>query len=206
MIATLSGILFFKQPHQLIVDVGGVGYEVLVSARTYGRLPAPGEEVFVHVYTSVREDAITLYGFGEMDEKELFLLLNTVSGVGPKLALGILSGISVPELCEALALKDMGRLVALSGVGRKTAQRLCVELQDKVSGFARPGAETDRGLPDSRMVEDESFQNAVSALVNLGYSQAQAWKALRTVRQQHPDEAGTMKLEALIREALRSLV
>ncbi len=205
MIATLSGILFFKQPNHLIVDVGGVGYEVLVSARTYDRLPAPGDEVFVHVYTSVREDAITLYGFGEMDEKELFLLLNTVSGVGPKLALGILSGISVPELCEALALKDMDRLIALSGVGRKTAQRLCVELQDKVGGFAGPGAETKQGLPDNRMVEDDSFQNAVSALVNLGYPRAQAWKALRTVQQQHPDGAGTMKIEELIREALRSL-
>ncbi len=206
MIATLSGILFFKQPNHLIVDVGGVGYEVLVSARTYDCLPAPGDEVFVHVYTSVREDAITLYGFGEMDEKELFLLLNTVSGVGPKLALGILSGISVPGLCEALALKDMERLVSLSGVGRKTAQRLCVELQDKVGGFAGPGAETKPGLADNRMVkEDDSFQNAVSALVNLGYPRAQAWKTLQAVRQQHPDEAGTMKVEDLIREALRSL-
>lgn len=203
MIATLSGILFVKQPNQLIVDVGGVGYEVLVSARTYDRLPAPGAETFVYVYTSVREDAITLYGFGEMDEKELFLLLNTVSGVGPKLALGILSGISVSGLCEALALKDMDRLTGLSGVGRKTAQRLCMELQDKVGRFAKPGAEID--LPDKGMVEDDSFQSAVSALVNLGYPQARAWKALRTVQQQHPDEAGTMKIEALIREALRSL-
>ncbi len=205
MIATLSGILFVKQPNQLIVDVGGVGYEVLVSARTYDRLPAPGDETFVYVYTSVREDAITLYGFGEMDEKELFLLLNTVSGVGPKLALGILSGISVPELCEALALKDMDRLTGLSGVGRKTAQRLCMELQDKVGRFAKPGAETDRDMPDKGMVEDDSFQSAVSALVNLGYPQARAWKALRTVQQKHPDEAGTMKIEELIREALRSL-
>ncbi len=205
MIATLSGILFFKQPNHLIIDVGGVGYEVLISARTYDRLPAPGDEVFVHVYTNVREDAITLYGFGEMDEKELFLLLNTVSGVGPKLALGILSGISVPGLCEALALKDMERLIALSGVGRKTAQRLCVELQDKVGSFANPGAETEGDLPDNRMVADDSFQNAVSALVNLGYPRTQAWNTLQAVRQRHPDEAGTMKTEALIREALRSL-
>ena len=105
MIATLSGILFVKHPGHVIIDVGGVGYEVQISGRTYDRLPGTGDEVFLYVHTSVREDAITLYGFAKVEEKELFLLLNTVSGVGPKLALGILSGISAAELGEALQEK-----------------------------------------------------------------------------------------------------
>ena len=117
MIATLTGTLFTKQPNYVIVDVGGVGYEVLISGRTYDRLPSTGNEVFLFIYTNVREDAITLYGFGKAEEKEFFLLLNTVSGVGPKLALGILSGITVSELSEALSLKNIGRLTALPGVG-----------------------------------------------------------------------------------------
>src|SRR5210317_1190754 len=119
MIATLTGTLFDKHPGQAIVDVGGVGYEVLISARTYDRLPGNGDEVFLYIYTSVREDAIILFGFAHLEEKELFLLLNTVSGVGPKLALGVLSGISAAELSEALSMKNMSRLTALSGVGKK---------------------------------------------------------------------------------------
>ncbi len=140
MIATLRGILAHKQPDRVVVDVHGVGYEVLVPARTCHRLPAAGEEVFLFIQTNVREDAITLYGFGEQEEKELFLLLNTVSGVGPKLALAILSGIGAGELCRAIGGRDMARLTALSGVGKKTAQRLCMELADKVADLAVPPA------------------------------------------------------------------
>ena len=202
MIASLTGILLVKQADHVIVDVGGVGYEVLLSGRTYDRLPGMGDEVFLYIYTSVREDAITLYGFGKAEEKELFLLLNTVSGVGPKLSLGILSGISASDLCQALSMKDLNRLTALSGVGKKTAQRLCVELGDKVDRFYSSTGEEQHAQGET-MVEGDSVQDALSALVNLGYPQNTAWQALRKVQQKQA--AGEMKIEELIREALRVL-
>jgi len=205
MIATLTGTLFVKHPDHIIVDVGGVGYEVLISGRTYDRLPATGDEVFLYIYTSVREDAITLYGFGKAEDKELFLLLNTVSGVGPKLALGILSGITASDLAEAISLKNFGRLTALSGVGKKTAQRLCVELQDKVSRFFTGGSDADDIESGATMIEGDNIQDALSALVNLGYPQNTAWQALRKVQKQSPEIIGKMKIEDLLREALRTL-
>jgi Holliday junction DNA helicase RuvA len=205
MIATLTGTLFDKHPGHAIIDVGGVGYEVLISARTYDRLPAGGDEVFLYVYTNVREDAITLFGFFHHEEKELFLLLNTVSGVGPKLALGILSGISASELCEALSMKNMSRLTALSGVGKKTAQRLCVELQDKVSHFVShvPGASADS--PEAQAIEGDNVQDAISALINLGYPQNTAWQALRKVQKGMEQPISELPIEELIRQALRVL-
>lgn len=204
MIATLSGILFVKHPGQIIIDVGGVGYEVLISGRTYDRLPDTGDEVFLYIHTSVREDAITLYGFAKAEEKELFLLLNTVSGVGPKLALGILSGISVLELGEALTRKNMARLTALSGVGKKTAERMCVELKDKVAKYYVPRSEAERH-PEEEPVEEDSIRDVLSALANLGYPQAMARQAVRRVQKMHPETIGNMKIEDLIREALRAL-
>jgi len=205
MIATLTGTLFAKQPNNVIVDVGGVGYDVLISGRTYDRLPSTGNEVFLFIYTNVREDAITLYGFGKAEEKEFFLLLNTVSGVGPKLALGILSGITVSELSEALSLKNIGRLTALPGVGKKTAQRLCVELQDKVSQFFAGRSYSEDIDAETAMIEGDNIQDVLSALVNLGYPQNTAWQALRKVQKQSPEIIGKMKIEDLLREALRTL-
>ena len=204
MIATLSGILFVKHPGHVIVDVGGVGYEALVSGRTYDRLPAAGEEMFLHIHTSVREDAITLFGFATPEEKELFLLLNTVSGVGPKLALGILSGIAAPELSEALRTKNISRLTALSGVGKKTAERLCIELRDKVAQYAGPRTGGEIPAAEETLVEGDNVQDALSALTNLGYPQALAWQALRKVQKLHPEDMGRLKVEELIREALRT--
>ncbi len=205
MIATLTGTLFVKQPSLVIVDVNGVGYEVMISGRTYDRLPSTGDEVFLYIYTSVREDAITLYGFGKAEDKELFLLLTTVSGIGPKLALGILSGIGASELSEALSLKNIARLTALPGVGKKTAQRLCVELQDKVSQFFSGVSNEESGGEGAGIIEGDNIQDALSALVNLGYPQNMAWQALRKVQKQSPDTIGSMKIEELIREALRTL-
>ena len=205
MIATLTGTLFIRQPDRAIVDVSGVGYEVLISSRTYDHLPATGEEVFLHIYTSVREDAITLFGFATAEDKELFLLLNTVSGVGPKLALGILSGISAGELSEALSMKNITRLTALPGVGKKTAQRLCVELQDKVSRFFSAVAGDEGADVATAVIEGDNIQDALSALVNLGYPQNMAWQALRKVQKQAPEAVSVMKIEELIREALRTL-
>lgn len=205
MIATLTGTLFDKHPGHAIVDVGGVGYEVHISARTYDQLPANGDEVFLFVHTSVREDAITLFGFAHREEKELFLLLNTVSGVGPKLALGILSGISAAELGEALSMKNMSRLTALSGVGKKTAQRLCVELQDKVSQFIShvPGTAVDSSA--AQVVEGDNVSDAISALINLGYPQNTAWQALRKVQKQQEESINEVPIAELLRQALRVL-
>jgi len=205
MIATLTGTVFDKHPGRVIIDVSGVGYEVLISSRTYDRLPANGDEVFLYIYTSVREDAITLFGFARLEEKELFLLLNTVSGVGPKLALGILSGISPSELGEALRMKNMSRLTALSGVGKKTAERMCVELQNKVGHFIShvPGA--GAGLSESGAIEGDNVQDAVSALINLGYPQNTAWQALRRVQKLQDQPVNEMPIEELLRHALRVL-
>jgi len=205
MIASLSGILLVRQPNHIIVDVGGVGYEVLVSGRTYDLLPDTGDEVFLHVYTSVREDAITLYGFSAAEDKDLFLLLKTVSGVGPKLALGILSGIAAAELCDAISRKNLGRLTTLPGVGKKTAERMCVELGEKVGRLYPAAAQGVRQpVPDESMVAGDNVQDALSALVNLGYPQSTAWKALRRVQQRQAVE--DMQIEELIRAALRALV
>jgi len=206
MIAALSGVLLRKDPGSVIIDVQGVGYAVQLSVRTYDLLPPVGEKTFLYIHTSVREDAITLYGFIKPEEKTLFLLLNTVSGIGPKLALSILSGLDPGELCAAISLKDMTRLTSLSGVGKKTAQRLCMELGEKVGACSMdvPQAETGAGEKPS-VREGFVLQDAASALVNLGYPQETAWQALRAVQQENATRAAAMKVDELIREALRTL-
>ena len=203
MIASLNGLILAKTPAAVILDVNGVGYEVFISSRTYDTLPAGGAPCFLHVYTVVREDAITLYGFGRPEEKELFLLLVTVSGIGPKLAQTILSGIGVADLRQAILLKDLARLTALSGVGKKTAQRICVELGEKVGTL--DGSLPKEGRPEAPAAAGGSLlADAASALVNLGYPQATAWEALR-VAQQRSEEPDALRVEDLIRLALRSL-
>ena len=144
MISCLKGELFYKSPEKVTILVNGVGYEVFLSSASLEKLPQLGEEVFLHTYTYVREDTLTLFGFADTDEKKMFLLLINVSGVGPKLALSILSGISPLDLARSIATKDVTRLTGLSGVGKKTAERLCLDLKDKV-GFIVSG---DEELPD----------------------------------------------------------
>ncbi len=205
MIASLRGKVQYKQPGIVVLDVGGVGYEVITSSRTYDILPSTGEEVFLLVQTNVREDAITLFGFGSREEKELFLLLNSVSGVGPKLAMAILSGIGAADLCQAIAVKDMARLTGLSGVGKKTAQRLCMELGDKVGQLSVQGGEPGLSPDVPAVVEGYAFQDAVSALVNLGYPRSTAWQALRAIQQQDPTAVAAMKVEELLRLALQAM-
>jgi Holliday junction DNA helicase RuvA len=204
MIASLSGKLLHKDPASVVIDVQGVGYAVQLSSRTYDTLPLVGEETFLHIHTNVREDAITLYGFTDVEQKKLFLLLNTVSGIGPKLALSILSGIDPAELCNAISLKDMNRLTALSGVGKKTAQRLCMELADKVGSLDQGAVEPAKGTTPVRS-EGFALQDAASALVNLGYPQETAWQALRSVQQADPTATAELQVDELIRAALRSL-
>lgn len=205
MIATLSGLVLAKSPSAAIVDVHGVGYEVFISSRTYDALPATGAACFLHVQTVVREDAISLYGFGRPEEKELFLALVTVSGIGPKLAQTILSGIGVEDLCQAIMVKDLSRLTSLPGVGKKTAQRLCVELGEKVGTLGGLGVEVSGGGAVATVGEGNAMADAASALMNLGYPQQTAWQALGAVRQQQPEGSEPLRVEELIRLALRSL-
>lgn len=205
MISCLKGELFHKSSEKVTILVNGVGYEVSVSTASLEKLPQLGEEVFLHTYTYVREDALALFGFTDQDEKKMFLMLINVSGVGPKLALAILSGIRPVDLARAIAGKDVARLTSLSGVGKKTAERLCLDLKDKVGLIAGGDAE----FPDFTVgapAEGSKEKDVVSALVNLGYPQSRAHIALAAVRRRFsPAALAEMRLEELIRETLRSL-
>ncbi|HVO27436.1 MAG TPA: Holliday junction branch migration protein RuvA [Candidatus Margulisiibacteriota bacterium] len=192
MIAQLAGSLAYKSPEQLVVDVQGVGYRVLVSLNSFYRLPELGDPVRLLIHTHVREDALQLYGFIDRQEKDLFLLLNSVSGIGPRLALNILSGTPTTELLDALEAGDLVRLVAIPGVGKKTAERLVLELRDKIKLIK--GA---RDAGDARQATGLESE-AVSALVNLGYRQNEAERAVKAAR-----AAGASDLEAVIRTALK---
>ena len=193
MIARIAGILEEKTPDQLVVDVSGVGYQVFVSLQTFYRLPPLHERVSLYVYTHLREDALQLYGFLEEKEKATFLLLKGVSGIGPRLALNILSGIPVDELEGALRASDVTRLVAVPGVGKKTAERLVVELREKVGTL-------ENGYSPILGEQTPLSTEAVSALVNLGYRRVEAEKAVREVLRR-----GVTVIADVIREALRSL-
>lgn len=195
MIAHLRGQLLRKSPQEAVVDVGGVGYRVLIPVSTFYRLGEEGQVVSLLVHTHVREDALALFGFHSRGEQALFERLIEVAGVGPKLAVNILSGIEAAELVEALRAGDLARLTRIPGVGRKTAERLVVELKDKMPALAAapaPGpGEGVGGLKD----------DLVSALVNLGYSRGEADKgADRALR-----EDGSGRFEDLLRRALRAL-
>lgn len=206
MIYRLRGSIVQNREGIIVLDVNGVGYGLMVSEQTKKELPGSGEEVSFHVHTHVREDAIILFGFAGEEEKELFLLLNTVSGVGPKLALSVLSGIAGAELCQALVAKDLGRLTTISGIGKKTAQRLCMELGEKVTKL---GADLISPLSHrmavEAVVEGRGLQDAVSALVNLGYQEKSAWQVLRSVQQHDPEAVAGMSVEDLIRLGLKGL-
>jgi len=203
MIASLRGVLAHKSPDSLIVEVGGVGYEVYFAPGHLHRLPETGEEIFLHIYTNVREDAIDLYGFADSKEKEMFILLTSVSGVGPKLAVNILSGMGPADLAGAICTGDLGRLTRLQGVGKKTAERLCVELKDKVQFV--PSAEDEFVSPARIDADDRLSSDVISALTNLGYSPANARTALEKVRSSMPEEEfQRLAIEELLRQALRA--
>ena len=198
MIGFLEGKLRAKSPECVILDVHGVGYHVQVPLSTFYDLPEPGQPLELNIHTHVREDAIQLYGFRTLAEKEMFLLLTGVNGVGPKLALGILSGINPDELRLVIVRQDYVRLKNIPGVGKKIADRVMLELRDKVQGKtkektgpAQPFVETGNAYPD-----------AFSALVNLGYRPAEAEKALKDLRKVLGENPS---LEDLLKGALRAL-
>jgi Holliday junction DNA helicase RuvA len=200
LIAHLEGVLREKAPTRVVVATGGVGYELFVSLSTHAALPDEGKTVSLRVHTHVREDAIQLFGFHTDLERALFELLLRVSGVGPKLAQAVLSGIAPAELAGALGRGDAGALCRVPGVGSKTAQRLVVELRDRVAGLVAAAetaaASKEAAAPDARLDE------VVSALVNLGTARARAERVACEVLERAEAEA---PLEALIRAALQRL-
>jgi len=194
MIAKISGSLAHKEPGEVIIDVGGVGYQLFISLGVFYRLPEIGKPVSLFVHTHVREDALQLFGFLEYQEKQTFLLMNGVSGIGPKLAIGILSGIPSKELVRALREGDQVHLVSIPGVGKKLAERMIVELKDKL--MALPD-ENQTGRQDG---SSQLMRDAVSALVNLGYRRGEAEKTVREVV-----NGEERNLEVVLKETLRRL-
>jgi len=193
MIAHLCGRLLAKHPNQAIVETGGVGYDVTISVPTFSDLPDAGSEVSLHIHTHVREDVIALYGFLRAGEKQLFEKLITVSGIGPKLAITILSGMPADEMVGAIRGNDIARLTRIPGIGKKTAERMVLELRDKLpaEGAARSAA------PPLSVVEED----VLSALMNLGYQRQAAERALSAASK----NGQSSTFDALFREALAAL-
>lgn len=204
MIGYLRGELAEKQPPVLVIDVQGVGYEVEAPMSTFYRLPALGSSVKLHTHFVVREDAQLLYGFSTLQERAFFRTLIKVNGVGPKMALTILSGIEAEDFARCVAHDDTASLVRLPGVGKKTAERLIVEMRDKMKDWApehqSAGAETALSL--SAPVAKDGRQEAESALVALGYKPAQATKAISSAAKEVPEA----DVEGLIRHALKAMI
>lgn len=197
MIGRLSGVVLEKRPDRALVDASGVGYELHVPLGTFAALPAVGERASLHVHTHVREDAILLFGFATSEEKALFERLITVSGVGPKVALAVLSGLPLPELVGAIAAQNVKRLSTIPGVGKKLAERLGVELKDKVQGLLPAGAAP---ASEAAGAVGGLLEDAVGALLNLGYRKPQAEAAVKAA-----SETAAADLSALLSAALRLL-
>ena len=195
MIAQISGRLAQKLPGEVIVDVGGVGYQVFIPLTVFYRLPEAGQTISLQVHTHVREDALQLFGFHDLGEKHVFLLLMAVSGIGPRLALNILSGMPADELARAIRDSDRLKLVSIPGVGRKLAERMIVELKDKFATLAPPSMESSEPHTASQLMQD-----AVSALINLGYKKTEAEKTAREVLKN-----GGHSLESALKETLRRM-
>jgi Holliday junction DNA helicase RuvA len=202
MIAHLSGTLLIKQATSVIIDVGGIGYEVTIPLSTFYDLEDAGSSVQLRIYTHVREDVLQLYGFKTARERELFLRLISVSGIGPKLAITMIGIMSADEIIASIRTNNLARLTSIPGVGKKTAERLVIELRDKISALSSPaleeefGAQTGTGAVPS---EDAMRDDALSALINFGYQKAAAEKAITTAMQ----EGGEISVEVLLRRSLR---
>jgi len=196
MIAHLRGTLLEKKPNEVIVEAGGVGYDVLIPVSTFSALPEPGAEVRLRVYTNVREDAIQLYGFSTRDEKLVFEKLITVSGIGPKLAITVLSGLAVADLTAAIRAGEVARLVRIPGVGKKTAERIVLELRDKLPAVAAEA--TAAAGPSGPVALTALEQDVLSALLNLGCSATAAEAALKKAEA----GGGVAGFEQLFRRAL----
>jgi Holliday junction DNA helicase RuvA len=199
MIAFLTGRLAFKTPTHLTLDVQGVGYEVHIPLSTYYALPNLNEVAELNIHTHLREDAIQLFGFLSQSEKESFLLLTSVSGIGPKLALSVLSSLSIPDLVNAIRSEDVEKLATVPGIGKKSAGRIALELKDKVDKIH--GVHPQATAADAPGL-DGPYEDALSALVNLGYRSQDAKEALTRVTKA---ATGSLALKELIRKGLKEL-
>jgi holliday junction DNA helicase RuvA len=201
MIARISGTLIHKSVQYLVVDTQGVGYQIMVPLTTFYELPEVGHTVTLHIHTQVKEDAISLFGFLSHGEREAFQVLISVSGIGPRLAMNILSGISVPELMTSIIQGDLKRLVGIPGVGRKMAERLILELKEKVMKMQPSQVLTPAGTGTQRI--EALKEDALSALTNLGYKNTAAKDAVDQVMQEESREKLT--LDVLLKGALKLL-
>ena len=195
MIARLTGILVDVKPHGVVLDVHGVGYELAIPLGTFSALPPAGEKAVLHVHTHVREDAISLFGFATREEKAVFERLISVSGIGPKVALTVLSGLPLPELVAAIASQNARLLSTIPGVGKKLAERLGLELKEKLAGFGLGSA------PGGATAKTSVVDDAVGALQNLGYKALQAEQAVESAVR----AVGTSDLNKILAAALKSL-
>ena len=203
MYAFIEGIIEDKTANSLVVSANGVGYEILCTQNTLVKAPKIGESMRVYTYLSVREDAMELMGFWSKEEKEMFLLLRSVSGIGSKSAISILSSINLNELTSAIVMEDIGLLSKAPGIGKKTAQRIALELKDKVSkaGFAS-GSDDGFSTLDTNTVKGASDE-AMLALQALGYTQQEAYSAVRSVKKELKEDA---KPDDIVRIALRGMM
>lgn len=201
MISFLSGKILEKASNTVIVDVNGIGYEVTVPLSTYYELGEKGDQVELRIYTYVREDTLQLYGFKSRREKSLYLKLLSVQGIGAKSGIAMLSGMNADEIILAIRTDDLARLTSIPGVGRKTAERMVIELRDKLDGIGVSElprtSETESGVESG----NEAFEDALSALVNLGYQPKSAKSALRTA----VDDGTEMTVQKLLRRGLQIL-
>ena len=197
MIAHLRGTLLVKHPNQAIVECAGVGYEVAISVATFSALPDEGRETKLHIFTKVAEDQLALFGFFALDEKRLFERLLTISGIGPKLAITVLSGIDAQRLVAAIRAGDHAQLVKIPGIGKKTAERVVLELKDKLDDLATAPASAPQVSLGGHA------DDALSALVNLGYARPVAQKAIETALKAHPESGESF--EQLFRAAMLSI-
>ena len=198
MIAHLRGRIFEKHPNRLVLDVSGVGYEVAVPLSTFYGLGDPGSDVALRIHTHVREDALALYGFATVLEQDLFERLIGIGGIGPKLALAVLSGIDPAELIRAIKAQDVARLTRIPGVGKKTAERIGLELKDRLPHAAVPHGAAPDAAPTGDTLRDDLF----SALINLGYQRAAADKAIDAVLKKSPGAS----FEQALRDVLRGML
>jgi Holliday junction DNA helicase RuvA len=193
MIAHLRGKVLSKQPNQVIVEAAGVGYDVTISIPTFSSLPNPGSEVALHIHTHVREDSLSLFGFVRAQEKQLFEKLISVSGIGPKLAITILSGMQTEQMVAAIRGNDLAQLTKIPGIGKKTAERMVLELKDKLESFGiQPAA------PKANALQED----VISALVNLGYQRPMAERAVEKAAQTTASSGQPESFDALFRESL----
>jgi len=200
MIALLSGKLAYKGISHIVVDTQGVGYRVFIPLTTFYELPEAGEPVTLHIHTAVKEDAINLFGFYTLQERDLFQLMISVSGIGPKVAMNILSGISSRELLEAISGGNLARLITIPGIGRKMAERLILELRDKAA--KKMAADQIPATDAKQKQKDAMREDVLSALVNLGYKAGAAKDTLDKIMR---DDEGEPMMDQLLKKALKIL-